>query len=340
MNCKQDRTANLKSSVFPLLLLSLSGAVASQLLLQNNLALAESAPAFYILEQWNLGGKSGWGALCLDATSNLLYIPRTERVTVLNAENGKVAGEIKGFGDARNVALDDLGKYGYVTDISDGTAGYVRVFDRSTFKLISSLSVGRIPGPIVFDPITKTVFAFSARDRSASVIDSRTNTVIASIPLPGKPHIAVSNGEGAIFAGFRGIGTVARIDTASRSLAGTWPIAPCDEFTGLTIDATHRQLLGSCVNGKLISVNADSGQAIPIGEDTMGAGDLLFDPQRQLLISAASSGELFILRQESASQYALQQRAHTLARTGTIAFDPGRDRVYLVTAKFQQRPVN
>jgi YVTN family beta-propeller protein len=330
----------LRSNFFQLFFLSLLSAIAGQLFLHSGSALAETRPSFHIQDQWNLGGKAGWGALLFDPPSKLLYIPRTDRVMVLNTESGKVTGEITGFVDAREVVLDDSGKLGFVTDITDGTIGFVRVFDRSTLKLVSSIQVGRIPSAVLFDPLTKNVFSFSSRDRSVSVIDTKNNTVIATIPLPGKPHIAVTDGQGAIFVGFRGIGQMARIDSSSQKITASWPIAPCDEFTGLTIDAAHRQLLGSCVDRKMVSVNADSGQATLIGESGIGAGDLAFDPQSGLLISAASSGVLTIFHQDSTSQYKRQQEVSTLPRAGTLAIDPVKNRVYLVTAKFQERPVN
>jgi YVTN family beta-propeller protein len=329
----------LKSNLLHFSLFFFIGAVTGQLLFQINSARAESQPSFHIQQQWHLGGAAGWGPMLYEASSKRLYIPRTDRVVVINTETGKAAGEITGFVDARNVALDDAGRFGFVTDITDGTVGFVRVFDRSTFKLVSTIPVGRIPSAIVFDSVTKAVFAFSSRDRNASVIDTKTNTVTAVIPLPGKPHIAVTDRKGAIFVGLRGIGQMLRIDTVSRRVSATWPIAPCGEFTGLTMDAAHRQLLGSCVNRDVISVNADSGQVLAIGQSASGPGDLAFDSLHHQLISAASSGTLTVFRQESANQYTLQEKAATLPRAGTMALDPDTGQIYLVTAKFQQRPV-
>jgi YVTN family beta-propeller protein len=338
-NANKFRVVDLRSNFFQIFLLSVFGAFAGQVVLHAGSASAETRPGFHIQEQWNLGGKAGWGPLLFDSPSHLLYVPRTDRVMVLDTESGKVTGEITGFIDARDVALDDSGKYGFVTDITDGTVGFVRVFDRSTLKLVSTIPVGRIPGAIVFDPATKNVFAFSSRDRNVSVIDTKTNLVVETIPLPGKPHIAVTDGKGTIFVGLRGIGQMARIDTASGKLIGTWPTSPCAEFTGLTVDTAHRQLLGSCADRKLISVNADSGAVALIGESGIGAGDLAFDPRNGLLISAANSGVLTVFHQESANRYARQEEVSTLPRAGTLALDPNRSRVYLVTAKFQQRQV-
>lgn len=305
-------------------------------------AQASSAPSFRIQNQWNLAGPGGWGPLLFDSSSNRLYIPRTDRVAVLDPATGKVIGEIPGFGDARNVALDDRGKYGYVSDIMDGTVGYVRVFDRTTLKLISSIVVGKIPGSVLFDSTTKTVFSFNSRDQSASVIDSSTNTVVATIALPGKPHLAETDGKGSIFVSFRGSGQIARIDTASRTVTASWPIDPCVDFTGLTIDLAHRQLLGDCVGGKLISVDADSGRVALLSDgvlDPSDIADLAFDPQRGLLFSGSNSGLLNVFHQEAPGHFTPQQQLPTQPRAGTIALDPNTGRVYLVTAKFGQRPV-
>jgi hypothetical protein len=341
------RAANLRSKFILLIPLSIFAAAAARFFLPAGSVLAEANPSVpiqqRIQEQWNLSGNAGWGPMHFDSPSRLLYVPRTGSIMLIDTDSGRVVGQVSGFVDAREVALDDAGKFGYATDIMDGTIGLVRVFDRSTLKIVSSIPVGRIPGAIVFDPVTKDVFAFSSRDRNASFIDTKTNTVIATIPLPGKPHIALTDGQGAIFVGFRGIGQMARIDTAAQKVTASWPIAPCDEFTGMTIDSAHRQLLGSCVDRKLISVSADSGQVALIGaligESGVGAGDLAFNPQSHLLLSAANSGVLTIFHQDSPSQYTQLEEVSTLPRAGTLALDPVRGRAYLVTAKFEQRPV-
>jgi hypothetical protein len=48
---------------------------------------------------------------------------------------------------ARGIALDGVGKFGYVSDLTDGTAGFVRVFDRSTLKLVASIPTCADPRP-------------------------------------------------------------------------------------------------------------------------------------------------------------------------------------------------
>src|SRR5271154_1680202 len=80
-------------------------------------------PQFHVQDQWNLGGKGGWGFLVLDPSTHRLYIPRTNRVMVVDTQTGKPVGEVEDMKNIRDIALDDSGKYGYVTDVTDGSAG-------------------------------------------------------------------------------------------------------------------------------------------------------------------------------------------------------------------------
>jgi DNA-binding beta-propeller fold protein YncE len=300
---------------------------------------AQAQPSLHILDQWKLSEPGSWGHLNFDAKSNRLYVPRTGYVAVLDATSGTEIGKVNGFVDARAVALDDTGKFGYATDMTIAHNGYVRVFDRSTFAVVASIEIGRIPSAVFFDSPSKTVFAFNTSGRSVSAIDATTNAVSATIQLPGKPHLAVADGKGSIYVSFRGIGTVARVDMASRSIAATWSTKPCAEFHGLTFDSEHRLLLGSCYPSQLISINADNGKVLSVGESPSDADDLAFDAERHLLLSGSSSGVLTVYRQESPTKYVAQEKLPTALRAGTLTVDPGTGRVFLVTSDFGPAPV-
>src|ERR1700679_3566568 len=159
MNNLPRYSPKLKSKIITaaLLVLALRTTTLPQLL---HAATASDQPQFYVKDQWNIGGKGGWGFLVLDAPAHRLYIPRTNRVMVVDTETGKPIGEVEDMKNIRDVALDDSGRYGYVTDLTDGTEGYVRVFDRSSLKLVTSIRTGAVPSAIVFDPVSKSVFAF------------------------------------------------------------------------------------------------------------------------------------------------------------------------------------
>jgi YVTN family beta-propeller protein len=289
---------------------------------------------FRIQKQWNLGGKGGWGLLSLDNAAHQLYIPRNNRVMVVDTETGAVVDEIDGMINVREIALDDSGRYGYVTDPTDGTAGFVRVFDRSTRKLVTSVPTGRIPAAVVFDPTTKSVFAFNSHDHSVTVLDSVTNRVITTIPLAGRPGSAVADGNGAVFVTLPALGQITRIDTTQKKVIASWQITPCAGPAGLAIDSVHHQLFTSCEDHKLVAVDAENGHVVNIGNAAPGSGDIDFDPKHNMLYLANADGTLTVLRRESISRYIVVQQIKTQpgARTMIVSHDDGK--AYLATAKF------
>lgn len=295
-----------------------------------------SLPSFHIQSQWNIGGEGGWGHLHLDSASHRLYIPRANRVMVIDSDTGKVTGQVEGFISTRDIALDDTGKFGYVTDLTDGTAGFVRVFDRSSLKLIASVPTGINPDVLVFEPATKSVLAFNTRSHSATIIDTATNQVATTIALPGRPTSAVVDGSGAVFVAIPALGNIVRLDAASKKITASWPLAPCTGPTGLAIDNAHHQLFTTCEDHKLVSVNVDTGHVTSIGQVPPGTGDMDFDPRQNLLFVAATDGTLSIFHRESSIHSTRRQQIKTEPGARTMVANHQDPKVYLVTSKYGQ----
>ncbi len=319
---------------------SFSALLASTLILiavaaMPSTAATPTAPrGFHVEDQWNIGGQGGWGFLAVDPAAHRIFIPRTDHISVVDIGTGKVLGEIAGMVNLRNVALDDSGKYGYAADVTDGTTGFVRVFDRASFKLVASISTGPIPFAIVYDPATKLVFAFSSRGHSVDVIETSTNRVVSTLPLAGRPGSAVGDGRGGVFVALPAEGMIQRIDAVSRTVTASWPLAPCTGPLGLAIDAPHHQLFTTCEDHKLISVNAASGQIETIGDATEDAGDLDFDPRLNMLFLADSAGSLTLFRRESRLHYTKLQSVRTETGARTMVVDHENGKAYLVTSKY------
>jgi DNA-binding beta-propeller fold protein YncE len=234
----------------------------------------------------------------------------------------------------RNLALDDSGRYGYATDVTDGTAGYVRVFDRTILKLVASIPTHSIPFAIVYDPATRLVFAFSSRDHSVDLIDTSTNQVVSTLPLAGRPGSAVGDGKGGVFVALPAQGSMQHIDAASRSVANSWPLTPCTGPSNLAIDAQHHQLFTTCEDHSLISIDAVSGKIDTISASTQNAGDLDFDPHLNLLFLANSAGSLTVFRRASPTHYTLLQSVKTESGARTMVVDRENGKAYLVTSKY------
>jgi YVTN family beta-propeller protein len=290
--------------------------------------------AFHVENQWTVGGKGGWGLLAIDVSTHQLYIPRTNHVMVVDTDTGKVVGEVEGMTNVRDIALDDSGRYGYVTDVTDGTAGFVRVFDRSGLKLVTSIPTGLVPYAIVFDPTTKSIFVFNSHGHSATVIDSATNQVVATIPLDGRPSSAVVDGKGSIFVALPALGEITRIDATTKKVARSWQLAPCTGPNGLAIDSVRGQLFTVCEDHKLVAVNAETGHVTAIGDAPANSGDIDF--KNNMLFLADASGTLTILHRDSPIKYSMLQRVPTQPGARTMIVNQQDAKAYLVTSKYGQ----
>ena len=299
-----------------------------------------AARGFHVADQWNIGGEGGWGSLAVDPAAHRLFIPRTDHISVVDIATGKVLADIEGMVNLRNLALDDSGKFGYATDLTDGTAGFVRVFDRASLKLVASIPTGPIPFAITFDPASKLVFAFSSRGHSVDIIDPSSNQVVATLPLAGRPGSAAGDGKGSVFVALPAEGAIQRIDAASRKVTASWPLAPCTGPSGLAIDAQHRQLFTTCEDHKLISVDAASGRVETIGDIAENPGDLDFDPHLNLLFLADAAGSLTVFRRDSPLHYARLQSIKTESGARTMAVDHETGKAYLATSKYGMNSAN
>lgn len=299
---------------------------------------AQAAPAalFKVINTWKLGGDGSWDYLKVDEAAHLLYIARLNRIMVVDTQTGKLVTEIGGLQRTHGVALDDKGKIGY---ISDGGAGSVLAFDRSTFKVIATVPAGKNPDAILFEPTQRRVFAFNGTSKNTTVIDASSNKVIATIPMPGKPEFSVTDGGGNIYVNIEDTNQLLHIDAATMKVTATWSLAPCKAPSGLAIDVEHHRLFSVCDNAKMTILDSQSGKLVataPIGE---GADAVAFDSKHGLVFSSnGESGNLTILHQDSPDHYTTLQTLTTLPGARTLALNPTTGEIYTVTASLGQRP--
>jgi YVTN family beta-propeller protein len=295
---------------------------------------ATAQKPFQVQTKWTIGGEGGWDYLATDAAAHRLYVTHGTRVEVLDTNSGKVIGSIQGLQGIHGVAFDGTGKYGY---ISDGRAGAVIVFDRTNLQKVTSIPVGTNPDGIVFEPVTKTVWAFNGRSSNVSVIDTSTQKVVATIALPGKPEFPVTDGKGMVFDNIESKNSIVRLDAKTKTLTATWPLTNCESPSGLAIDKAGRRLFSVC-DGKTMAVtDADTGKWLAnpaIGDGPDAAG---YDAARKLAFSSNGDGTLTVV-DASKNTYPVLQTLTTQKGARTMSFDSATGRVYLVTAEFGPKP--
>ena len=289
---------------------------------------------FVVIHRWTIGGEGGWDYLTSDPKAHRLYATHGTRVEVLDSDSGKVIGSITGLKGTHGVALDERGKYGYV---SDGLANAVVVFDRGSLATVTSIPAGVNPDGIAFEPVTKTVWAFNGRSNDVTVIDANLAKVSATVPLPGKPEFPVADGAGTVFANIESRNEIVRIDAATKKITATWPLGNCDSPSGLAIDQHGRRLFTVCDSGKMAVLSADSGKILATPAIGDGPDAARYDAVRKLAFSSNGEGTLTII-DAGTNSYPVLQNLQTQQGARTMTLDQRTGLIYLATAKFGDRP--
>jgi YVTN family beta-propeller protein len=265
-----------------------------------------------------------------------LYVTHGTHVLVFDADTLAPAGEIPNTNGVHGVALDPELNRGFA---SNGKSSTVTIFDLKTLKTLDEVKVtGENPDAILYDPASKQVFAFNGRSANATVLDPATGKVTATLPLGGKPEFATTDLAGHIFVNIEDKSEVVEIDSRRPAVLAHWPLAPCEEPSGMAIDRAHKRIFSGCDNKMMAVVDTGSGKVvttIPIGG---GVDANAFDPGTQLAFSSNGEGTLTVAKEESPDKFTLLENVATAPRARTMALDEKTHRVFLATADFGTPP--
>ncbi len=294
---------------------------------------ADSRPraGYRVVNRLPLGGEGGWDYVSVDETARRIYVARATRVMVLNADSGALLAEIPGTTRVHGVALaEEFGR----AFISNGGTGVVAIVDLKTLKQIGSVKAGENPDAIFYHAGSKRVFVFNGGSHDATVIDAANGKAIKTIALSGKPEFAVQDAKGMLYVNIEDKNSIAAIDPGKLAVVHEWPMAGCEEPTGLAIDRKNGRLFSACSNQRMMIVEAASGRllgSVPIGRGCDGAA---FDPSSGHAFAANGEGTLTVIAETRPGKYETIQTLPTQAGGRTIGFDPATRHLLVPAAKF------
>lgn len=287
-----------------------------------------ASPPYRLVKTVPLGAPDRWDYLVYDA--GRVYIAHGDRVTVLDGQSGAKIGEVQGLpGGPHGVAVAD-GK-GY-TD--DGTAGTVLVFDLKTFKPLRTVKAEADADGIVYDPASRHIFVIDGDSGKLTVIDPKTDTMLATIDVGGGLEFGVSGENGKFYVDGAEKNELVRIDTATNTVDAHWALAGCLKPHGLAIDRGTHRLFASCANKVMAVVNSDTGAKVAsllIGEGTDFA---VFDPVRHRAFSSNRDGTLSVIAETSGDKFESLAPIKTALGARTMAIDPKSGRLFLVMGEY------
>ncbi len=295
-----------------------------------------AAEGYKVLTKYKIGGTGGWDYVAVDQVNRRIYASHSTVVEVLDADSGKVVGQITQLHGVHGIAVaPDLNK-GFITN---GQSDSVTVFDLKTLAKVGEPAVGgKNPDAVCYEPKTKRVFAMNHTGNNATAIDATKLEVITTFNLGPAPEFCVVDGAGKVYVNLESSSEILEIDAAKPAVTRRVELTPNQSPSGLAIDVKNKKLFAVCGDSKTMAVvdipSFKVVASVPIGAGPDAAG---YDPGTGLAFSSNGDGTLTIVKQVN-GKYEVSENVTTERGARTMAVDEKLHRVYLLAAEYGTLP--
>jgi hypothetical protein len=285
---------------------------------------------------FHIGGEGGMDYITLDAKNHRLYVPRSTHTMVIDADSGKMLGDIPGQKHNHGVALVPEAGRGFITDGS----GAIVIFDLKTNGVLGTLAARPDADGIIYDKASGLVLAVSGDDGVLMTlrpdVDPKAGSIDAPIDLGGKPEFLASDGAGKVYINLEDKNQVAVVDIKARKVLAHWPVAPGGSPVGLSIDTEKHRLFIGCRNPqKLIVMSTDDGKVLADLPISAGVDATKFDGHQAF--ASCRDGKLQVAGETSPGKFEIQQTVTTPVGAKTMDVDLEKHKVYLPTFEFEEQ---
>lgn len=290
-----------------------------------------SDPGYHVIKKLEAGGEGGWDYLTIDGPARRLYISRGSHVMVIDLDSDKVVGDIPNTPGVHGIALAPELNRGFTSNGKDNSC---TIFNLKTLEVLGKVKTGANPDAITYDPASKRVITFNGRSKDATVFDAASGNVVQTIPIGGKPEFSAANGKGTVYVNNEDTNEVVEIDCLNAREVRRFSLKPCEEPSGMGLDAKNGRVFSGCHNKVMTVLNLNVGKVIasvPIGANVDGNG---FDAGTGLAFSSNGDGTLTVAGEVSPGKFQVMQTVKTQRGSRTMAIDPITHNIYLPAAQF------
>src|SRR4029077_3802803 len=170
--------------------------------------------------------------------------------------------------------------------ITDGDAGDLKIFDGTTYKLVSSVKLLEDADSIGYDPATKYLYIDNGGGdvhqtySMLSVVDTTAGTKLADIKIDGDTLEAMTLEKSSpkLYLNNRTKNQVDVVDREKRALVASWPVTKCKVNVAMALDEANHRLFVACRSGEISVLDTQSGKEVTALPITKGVDDLIYDP--------------------------------------------------------------
>jgi len=131
---------------------------------------------------------------------------------------------------------------------------------------------------------------------------------------------------------------VIAFDTRTLNVRGHYPLAPCEEPTGMARDKARGRLIVGCGNKTMAVMDEKTGKVITTIEVGNGVDAAGFDPANQLAFTSNGEGSLSVVHENADGSFTPVATVPTQRGARTMALDPKTHKIYMSTAEYGPAP--
>ena len=300
------------------------------------LAPAQETGPYKVLKIQLVGGDGGFDYVTADPDGRNLYVARSGpdgHIGVFNLDTLVQVGDIPGT-SAHGGAVDTETGHGFAT------SNPVTMFDAKTFAILKKIDVQGHPDGYLNDPYNHHFYILSHAEPNITVLDDKDGSILGTIDIGGAPEQAATDGHGKIYVDIEDKAAIAVIDANTMKMVGKYDVSSKGSgCAGLALDAKNNILFAACRENKnMVILSATDGHIItdlPIGN---GCDGVTFNPETMETFSSQGDGTLTVIKENSPTDYVVEQTVPTPARAKTLTLDSKTGHIFLITAEYGPVP--
>ena len=292
---------------------------------------------YHLLNKYPFGAAKGstreyFDYITVDSAARRVYVSHGTEIIVMDADNGRLIGNITGLKQDHGVAVASEFGRGFITD---GGQGKVLIFDLKTLKVTGEAKADQDADSVIYDPASKRVFAQNGEPNSSTVIDAGSGTVVGTIAFGGAPEFAVADGKGTVYVNLEDKNEVVAVDSSTLTIKSRWPVAPAGRPTALAMDIQHRRLFSAGRSPQMLVVmDADSGKVIQSFPISGGVDAAAYEPETSLIFASTREGMIHIFHEDSPDKFSEVETVKTEFGAKTMGLDTTTHNLFVDTADF------
>lgn len=270
--------------------------------------------------------KGNFDHFAIDIKNNRLFCTPEgyKSVVVFDLKSGKLIHTIQGIEKPHAILYrEDLNRL-YVTD---GEAGDLKIFDSSTYALLSSVKLLKDADSIGYDPVTKYLYIDNGGGdvhetySMISIVDTTAGKKLADMKIDGDTleAMALEKSSPRMYVNNRAKNQIDAIDRGTRQLVASWPITMSKTNVAMALDEANHRLFVGCRGGHIVVLDTLSGKELSALPITKGVDDVVYDADTRR-VYASADGNVDVYEQTDPNSYKLLARVPTgpLGRTALL----------------------